>query len=177
MKWFALALCVIVVIVASAQTNRTPADSIKDFKTWKRLTASPAYITDYVSLLCRKSQPDEIAHPHISNWIHVYVNSIGAKAAVSKAKKISFPVGSILVKTKFPRKQGSTIEMMTVMIKGTKGSRPKTGDWQFLVMNGNGTAILADTRLEHCFSCHKVKAKKDFAFLKYESMRPGIPNW
>jgi hypothetical protein len=99
-------------------------------------------------------------------WIHVYVNPIGEKAAASNGG-VKFPAGSILVKTKFSKKEGSKVELMTVMIKGAKGSQPKTGDWQFLVMNGNGTSTIEDKRVEHCWTCHKEQKSKDSAFLNY----------
>ncbi|MEQ1821824.1 MAG: cytochrome P460 family protein [Fimbriimonadaceae bacterium] len=166
MKWCFLFGATVFAFGASQQSMLRPVDSVRFFKKWTRLTVSPAYVPDKVSYLCRGPMPHEAANPHMSNWIHVYVNPIGEKAAASGGK-VEFPPGSTLVKTKFAKKEGSKVEIMTVMIKGKKGSQPKTGDWQFLVMNGDGTITIEDKRVEHCWTCHKEQANKDFAFLNY----------
>lgn len=176
MKWcFPLASLGFLVAAFPVQDSY---NSVKDFKSWKRLTANPVHIPDNVSWLCVGAQPHEYANPHRSDgprnwssWIHVYVNPKAERAIASKNKTIDFPEGSILVKTKFPEPGGSKIELMTVMIKGPKRSHPKTKDWQFLVMNGNATSIVEDKRIDHCWTCHKGQAATGYAFLDYKDKK------
>lgn len=172
LKWCALTLSASAVAVASLPA---PLDTVANFKSWKRLTAKPALMPDYVATMCSaRIDPKLMADPHKGNLIHVYVNPTGEKEATRayasvKAgkvpKKVSFPEGTVIVKSKFgdldmvgktkhPVK-AAQIELLTVMVKLGKGKSPKTGDWRFAVMDGAGKKVLDDKRQAMCWSCHK----------------------
>jgi len=164
LKWCALTLGASAVAVASLPT---PLETVANFKSWKRLTAKPARMPDYVAAMCAAPiDPKFMADPHKGDLIHVYVNPTGEKEAVRayasmKAgkipkKKVSFPEGSVIVKSKFGDSDRSgNIQLLTVMVKLGKGKSPKTGDWRFAVMDGAGKKVLDDKRQAMCWSCHK----------------------
>ncbi len=172
MKWFAFILAATGVAAASLPG---PLESVPNFKSWKRLTAKPALMPDYVASMCAALiDPKLMADPHKGNLIHVYVNPTGEKeatrayAAVKAGKvpkKVSFPEGTVIVKSKFgdldmmgkvkdPVK-AAQIQLLTVMVKLGKGKSPKTGDWRFAVLDGAGKKVLDDKRQAMCWSCHK----------------------
>jgi hypothetical protein len=186
MKWIALAISF--AMLALGHVPADPISSVADFKSWKRLTDKPAYMTDYVATMCAAPSPELIADPHRGRFIDVYVNPTGAKEATraftavkqgKPAKDVSFPEGSILTKVKFAEKPGvfmknqkgdHPIELMTVMIKQAKGASLETGDWKFVVMDGAGKTVLSDKRQEKCWGCHREMGN-DHVSLHYEDYR------
>ena len=64
--------------------------------------------------------------------------------------KPSFPEGSVIVKEKLPDKSSQTPELLTVMIKRGKGFNNESGDWEYMVVDGSGTKVEAQGKLENC---------------------------
>ena len=161
-------------------------EEVQNFKSWKRLTAQPVSLPDPYAFYCAPPTP---RNPHNGYLIHTYANPTAeakATAALEEIKRdderklaMSFPEGSILVKSKFgdkyPDPKGPKfdpaktypIQLLTVMIKGAKGTSPKTGDWDFLVMDGAGKKLLGKQDSKPCWNCHQ-DAPADGAFLKYK---------
>jgi hypothetical protein len=53
------------------------------------------------------------------------------------------------------------------MIKREPGYNPETGDWEFLVLDGQAFAILERGKLERCSGCHQSYAYTDFVTKTY----------
>lgn len=176
MKWIAFG-----VAIAGVGVQTT---DVSGFKSWARLTPKPVAVSDPSSGYCAQIITNKRS-THDGYLINVYVNQTGQKTAVSatealksKAKaEVSFPEGSILLKTKFRDKESRTfrprydpslkyeIELMTVMTKLAKGASPKTGDWKFEIRDGSGTKLWKTDQAK-CYSCHRDNAA-DAAFLRY----------
>lgn len=84
-------------------------------------------------------------------------------------KAPSFPAGSVIVKEKLPSRDSDTPELLTVMIKKGKGFNPASGDWEYMVVDGSGSKVLAQGKLENCQSCHTAKPATDYVFRTYLS--------
>ena len=85
------------------------------------------------------------------------------------AKEVQrFPEGSIIVKEKIgTRQEGKKPVLYTIMRKREPGYNPGVGDWEFSVVDGNGTKLQAIGKLEKCQSCHVEKTESDFVFRPY----------
>lgn len=49
-----------------------------------------------------------------------------------------FPAGSIIVREKLLNATAPAPDMLAVMVKRSKGFSPKSNDWEFLVVSGDG---------------------------------------
>jgi len=82
-------------------------------------------------------------------------------------KKPKLPQGSIIVKEKLADPNSKNPELLTVMHKREKGYNPKSGDWEYLVIDGTGKQVQAQGRLENCQSCHAQWKRTDFVSRAY----------
>jgi hypothetical protein len=78
-----------------------------------------------------------------------------------------FPEGSTIVKERLIGQSGSTPELLVVMVKRGEGFNSASGDWEYLVLNGTGTAIRERGNLASCQSCHVRQKESDFVFRTY----------
>ena len=92
--------------------------------------------------------------------IHVYVTP--ASAAVFKEAGSRFPVGTVILKQKFPTVDAKDADFYTGMLKREEGFNPACGDWEFFTMAGDRRAVTARGRIESCIDCHRQFAKSDF---------------
>lgn len=58
-------------------------------------------------------------------------------------------------------------EVLTAMIKRTKGFNPAANDWEFLVISGDAKKIKQREKTGACQSCHESASAKDFVFDNY----------
>jgi hypothetical protein len=103
---------------------------------------------------------------HGRKYVTVYVNNIGRQAMLEQ-RDPKFPEGSVIVKEKLPDQSSQTPELMTVMIKRGKGFNPPSGDWEYMVVDGTGTKVLEQGKLENCQTCHTVSTGSDYIFRSY----------
>jgi hypothetical protein len=146
-----------------------PVKEIAGYRNWARVNAEPQLMPDQVSLLCAAPFPakaDDPANPHRHKYITVYVNDTGRKAMLEQ-KNPAFPEGSVIVKEKLSEKSSPTPELLTVMIKRGKDFNPTSGDWEYMVVDGTGTKMQAQGKLENCQSCHSAKPDTDYVFRTY----------
>jgi hypothetical protein len=146
-----------------------PVQEIAGYRNWTKVNAEPQLMPDQVSLLCAAPFPakaDDPSNPHRHKYITVYVNDTGRKAMLEQ-KNPAFPEGSVIVKEKLSEKSSQTPELLTVMIKRGKGFNPTSGDWEYMVVDGTGTKIQAQGKLENCQSCHSAKPDTDYVFRTY----------
>jgi hypothetical protein len=99
----------------------------------------------------------------MTKYITVYVNEIGKAAMLTRQKPV-FPVGSVLVKEKSANKNGTAIELLTVMVKREKGYDPTGGDWEYAVLDGKAATIQAQGKLVNCQNCHKQQRYQGYIF-------------
>lgn len=117
---------------------------------------------DY-SNLQRRPEPkrDKDHDPDSTSFGVVYVSEVGRPAMASASG--SFPVGSIIVREKLPRVDAAP-ELLAVMVKRERGFNPKSGDWEFLVMDGSGSAVKERQKSGSCQECHASQKSADFVF-------------
>lgn len=150
---------------------RFEAEQLKDTSLWTQVNTEPYYISAAVNLLCRAPtaanyEDERKKNPHAATFITVYVNNVGRKAMFSKDAR--FPAGSIIVKKKVGNSpEGQTTLLYTLMKKRERGYNPMVGDWEFLVVAGNGTQLEARGKIESCQTCHVRKSDTDFIFRPY----------
>lgn len=110
-------------------------------------------------------------NPHDTACITVFVNPIGSDAMMNQTDP-KFPVGSIIVKEKFPKRDSPEPVLLTVMKKREPGYDVTRGDWEYMVIDGAMSAIAARGMIGSCQSCHLEKADQDFVFRTY---LPDLP--
>jgi Cytochrome P460 len=161
-----------VIPTRSSATTEPFENSIKvidGYRSWFKANAEPQVMPDQTSALCAVAVPakaDAAANPHRHKFLTVYVNDIG-RTALLEQKTPAFPEGSVIVKEKLSEKSSETPELLTVMIKQAKGFNPNNGDWEFMVVDGAGTKVLSQGKLDNCQSCHNAKPETDFVFRTY----------
>lgn len=84
-------------------------------------------------------------------------------------KKPKFPAGSVIVKEKLADEKSRTPELLTVMIKHEKGYNSKSGDWEYMVVDGAGEEVAERGDLQNCQACHAADKKTDYVFRTYLS--------
>jgi hypothetical protein len=82
-------------------------------------------------------------------------------------KNPHFHIGSIIVKEKLPTKDSNKPELLTVMVKRSKGYNPNNGDWEYIALDGSGKEIKASGKLYNCQNCHLSVKETDFVFRSY----------
>jgi Cytochrome P460 len=150
-----------------------PVKEIAGYRNWQKVNPEPQIMHARTAQLCAPILPvranvDGPTNPHKEKYISVYVNEIGRSAMMEKLKP-SFPKGSVIVKEKLPEISSQNPELLTVMIKRSKGFNPVTGDWEYMVVDGTGTKVEARGKLENCQGCHLAQPQTDFIFRTYLS--------
>ena len=151
------------------------AEELKDKSLWTQVNTEPYYISAAVNVLCRAPTAADYAderkkNPHAATYITVYVNNVGREAMFSK--DVQFPAGSVIVKQKVGNSsEGQKTLLYTIMKKRARGYNPEVGDWQFLVVSGNGTQLEASGKLENCQACHVRRSDTDFVFRAYLNLK------
>ena len=152
-----------------------PVKEIADYRNWTKVNDQPQLMQLQTAQLCAALLPPDLKNvngpnnPHREKYISVYVNAKGREAMFEKLKP-TFPEGSVIVKEKLPNKSSDTPELLTVMIKRSKGFNTVTGDWEYMVVDGGGTKVEKRGRLENCQSCHLATPGTDYIFRTYLSI-------
>lgn len=173
-----VAFLVAVVLLSADSRNGTTrseptepdfATILKGYKAWTRVNSMPFRMSPDVAALCAAPTARN-ASPHLTpdSYIDVYVNPAGRRAMFTPGP-LSFPEGTIIVKEK--RKGGGEIEpeLLTVMLKRSRGYNAETGDWDFAVLDGKASTVQAQGKLENCMQCHKTVPASDYVFRPYVS--------
>lgn len=93
----------------------------------------------------------------------VWVNPIG-RAAMASEKPAKFPVGSVIVREKFAKRDDAQPQLLAVMVKRSAGFNPKRGDWEYLIVDGGLTKIRERQTKGSCSACHAQQKDRDFVF-------------
>jgi hypothetical protein len=142
-------------------------DVISGYKHWTRVNPQPALVLAQVAQLCASASAPPPSSPHgPDKYITVYVNDIG-RHAMMEEKTPHFPQGSIIVKEKFRKPKSTTPELLTVMVKRERGYNPESGDWEYMIADGNGLSVQERGKLENCQSCHLMDKNTDYVSRNY----------
>jgi hypothetical protein len=154
----------------TAATSAPDLKDICDYKSWTPVHTTPLPLPAPLDALCRmptaKDSVETSLNPHRRKYFTVYVNETGRQAMLTQAKP-KFPEGSIIVKEKLLAKNSPAPELLTVMIKREQGFNQESGDWEYLVVDGERTKIEGRGKLANCQSCHVQKSDTDYVFRSY----------
>jgi hypothetical protein len=144
---------------------------VKGYKKWACGNPHPKFVASHLAMLCRMVTPQEKAeeksNPHLNKYVRVYVKGKKGEKEFLTRKKPKFPVGTVIVKEKLADPKATTPELMTVMVKREKGYDSDAGDWEYLVVSGDGTKIQRQGKLENCRSCHLKVKEYGYVFRDY----------
>ncbi len=107
-------------------------------------------------------------NPHekgITTFARYFANELAQTEIYKDAPK--FPTGSIIVREKLLNADDTNAEVVTVMIKREKGFSRKTGDWEYLVVEGDLNRINRREKTGSCSKCHAAAEQTDFVFKTY----------
>jgi hypothetical protein len=118
------------------------------------------------SLPAREDKPQKSPHEKGSQtFARVFANELANAEIYKDAPK--FAVGSIIVREKLLNAEDTKPELVTVMVKREKGFSKKTGDWEYLVIEGAMDKISKRETVSSCSKCHANAANTDFVFKTY----------
>ncbi len=140
---------------------------IAGYRHWTRVNPKPAMVSAQVAQLCAPAFAPNPNGPHgPDKYITVYVNEIG-RHAMMEEKTPQFPQGSVIVKEKLTTAKSATPELLTVMVKREHGYNPESGDWEYMIVNGDGLTVQERGKLENCQSCHLMDKNTDYVSRNY----------
>ena len=145
---------------------RSAKHPLGDFHRWTKLNPEPALLDSYVDELCGpgpKAIHQREVDPHAKTFITVWVNGTGREAMLNGK---NLPVGTVIVKEKLATEKGP-VTLSTAMIKREKGYSPTCGDWEFAVLDAQGSMVTKRGRLETCMMCHAEHKRNDHTFRFY----------
>jgi hypothetical protein len=142
---------------------------VQKYEELHRVTEKPFKMHPEIILRCTFEQTDK-PHPfdssvHADRYCDVYVSE-GAKQPILSGDK-SYPVGSIIIKAKYPNDQRERVELFTIMRKKEEGYFPEHGDWEFSVVDGKAQRVLSRGRSESCIDCHDFYGHSGFVSREY----------
>ncbi|MFM7517437.1 MAG: cytochrome P460 family protein [Pirellula sp.] len=115
------------------------------------------------AMLC--TQPLDWHEVHGPRYCEVYIT----KESLPTIRKGTddYPVGTIIVKWKYDKKEGGSPELATIMRKMPPGYAEQHGDWEFAVVNSDASQVLARGRIDSCMNCHDNYKATDYVTREY----------
>ena len=145
---------------------------LRKLETYVKITDRPFEMHDSTVGFCRAPpRPDAIQiNPHDPThpktvFCNVYVNAIAKDVILSGQG--TYPVGSIVIKSKLSTADDSTPDLFTVMQKMPSGYDSKGGDWKYTVIDGTEYREMASGRIDSCIGCHKYYKATDYVTREY----------
>jgi hypothetical protein len=131
-----------------------------------RVTDEPQLMNEPIAGACGFSiSLSTFADVHGTRYCDIFVTA-GALDIIRSGQG-RYPVGSLIVKAKYPSKDRAPIELFTVMRKMKPGYAPETGDWEYSVVDGDAHRILARGKIASCIRCHNDYQATDFVTRTY----------
>jgi hypothetical protein len=158
--------------VPETQAQKPPAGAelVAGYKGWARVNPQPAVFHSQLAFQCAAPTADQLRRErenlHLNKFIIVYVNDAGRRAMLEELRP-RFPRGTLIVKEKLPARDSSEPELLTAMYKREAGYDPEGGDWEYMVLDGQGKEVRARGKLESCRACHQAAAETDFISRNY----------
>ena len=155
----ATGLLVFLTACMSSSPPLGPPDSVwANYQSWYKVNPQPA-TGDPTGFLGR-------THDGQRGVRNIFVNSAG-EAVNRGTRGFPYPQGTILLKESYNNQAaldaGSNPEL-TIMIKLASGRSPETGDWEYVMPNGNrGTGDSGVATF--CRDCHLFAAGTDYNFI------------
>lgn len=143
----------------------TTADSLV------RITDTPHEMADSTASLCLVpvEKPHRIHDGFLEPaFCHVYVSK-DAELAIRTGDP-NYPVGAIIVKSKFAKGKQDRPVLFTVMRKMQSGYDTNHGDWEYSIVDGTTRRVQARGRIDSCIQCHAEY--KETGYVTREYMRP-----
>jgi Cytochrome P460 len=113
-----------------------------------------------------EDKPQKSPHEKGSQtFARVFANELAQAEIYKDAPK--FPTGAIIVREKLLNAEDTKPELVTVMVKREKGFSAKTGDWEYLVIEGSLDKIKQRETVSSCSKCHANAEQTDFVFKTY----------
>jgi len=110
-------------------------------------------------------RPDkEVSHAGESKEFNVVYFNEAAGAAMSGERPLKFPAGSIIVSEKLSKPGDAPPSEIAVMVKRAAGFNPKSGDWEFFVVDGSLGRVRERQKKGRCVACHASQRENDFVF-------------
>jgi hypothetical protein len=136
-----------------------------------KVTTAPLFIANPQAILCRAPAPPvPMDGPHELTFIEVYVSP--DQAADFKAGRNDLPAGTLVAKEKRDGPAGEAT-LYTLMLKHAQGYNAAGGDWEYLVVDGRKTRVIARGMIESCIRCHA--RHQDTGFLVRDYLAPAAP--
>jgi hypothetical protein len=135
------------------------------YRTWTLVNPQPVLMDPVLSAACAAANI-RVGSPHSNKYISVYVNDLGRKAMMFE-KYPKFPQGSIIVKAKSSGETSGHPELLTIMVKQSEGYDQGNGNWEYLVMDGDGSRVERPTNVESCQACHLAHKETDYVSRVY----------
>jgi len=164
---YLLPFTVLLLVLQTAIAESNLIQEIDGFEDWRSVTREPIPVSEFFYTMCRTPTLVEklaAATPHKSRHINVRVNPEGEEVFYGGNKLQPFPVGSVIVKEKFPDSEFKNAESLGAMIKNESG-------WDYIYKDENGEVFRERKMLENCYSCHSLIKERDEVFRTY------LENW
>jgi cytochrome P460 len=146
-------------------TQAVSDELIAGYREWTRVNPEPNLVDGRTAQMCAPATSLLPSNPH-DKYITVYVNEIGRHAMLEE-KSPHFPQGSIIVKEKLTTARSTTPELLTVMVKREHSFNADGGNWEYVVLDGEGRAVQKRGKLENCESCHLLNKGNDYVSRSY----------
>ena len=133
---------------------------LSKYKTWTLVNPKPVLMDQVAAAACAAPNIGTLS-PHSNKYILVYVNEVGRAAMMSK-KSPRFPQGTIIVKEKLSEETSRLPELLTVMVKRGEGYDQGNGNWDYLVVSGDGSRVERPANVRSCQTCHLAHKGSDY---------------
>jgi len=110
-------------------------------------------------------EPKNLHEKTAQTFTRIFVNSI-AQAEAEKENP-QFAPGSVIVREKLLFGNDTEPQLVAVMIKREKGFSPKTGDWEFFILDGKDLKMQKRETKGDCAKCHIQVQNTDWVFRSY----------
>jgi hypothetical protein len=145
---------------------------LRHLERYVKVTERPFEMHDSTVTACRAPiVPDVIpTNPHDPSdretaFCNVYVNAMAKDVILSG--KGTYPVGSLVIKSKLASADDPTPHLFTVMQKMATGYDSKRGDWKYTVIDGIAYREMASGRIDSCIECHEQYKETDYVTREY----------
>jgi hypothetical protein len=150
-------------------SNRSFLASLEKLDGFVRITDKPFLMHAPTATQCVVNTHVDV---HGDRFCDVYISKSG-EAAI-RAGKAEYPIGTIVLKSKYPDEKRSKVELHTVMRKMPKGYWPNHGDWEFSVLDSDKKHVFARGRVESCANCHDAYAPTGYLTRTYLSNKASV---
>ncbi|MEM1227218.1 MAG: cytochrome P460 family protein [Planctomycetota bacterium] len=133
-----------------------------------RITEEPHEMADSTAGLCLVpiGRPHKL-HEGFSTPAYCHVYASRDAEYLVRTGGSDYPVGALIVKTKFPKNHPKRIEIYTVMRKMHSGYDVENGDWEYSVIDGRTRRLQSRGRIDSCIECHAAYSKTDYVTRAY----------